>query len=252
MQGASDPDFSFLSAMQDGDFVQHSVLHDVTMAALGNVTCLSGNMIYARLAPLLMVFHDFVGQRCMKDKSLFAHWKHAFGDDRILTQLIAKHSGCGATDISTELVSETEAVLNIRDLVSQRRRWFLGTVATEAAALCNEDLWLNSPLQSSHRLFLEAAAVSELQVVAVLCASWAVWPAVFWRLSVILLLAFAANFGVLLAHEPGRCRRTAVLAYPLIIVLTPFFNFAVRVYSLLSLCDCGWGGTRGSSGGGTS
>ena len=49
----------------------------------------------------------------------------------------------------------------------QRRRWFLGTVSTEAAYLSSEAFWTSTPLLSAWRL-CKPALVPDMQVLAVI------------------------------------------------------------------------------------
>ena len=206
---------------------------------LGNVTCLSGTATYVPLKALLVVFENYVKENHGETASLNEHWKHGFGENRYLTQHFAKTFGRWSTNIHTGIVSETEAALPLRGLIRQRRRWFLATVATEAAALREVEFWRNTPFLSACRLCIKPASTGDLQIVLICLAilqlrlegfEW-ILPtiALFFLIDVLILLSFGAVQ-----------IRMSVMMYPFVILLFPFISSASTMWALMSLCDRRW------------
>ncbi|KAG6360837.1 hypothetical protein INS49_011904 [Diaporthe citri] len=127
------------------------IFFEAFLAKLGNVACLAGPVIYVRLSFLLEVWDSHVRESVREHPNLHQHWLHTFGEDCHLTQRLGARFGPGSTGMLTGTVSETEPAVPLADLLLQRRRWFLGAVATEAAYLCKADFWRSTPWLSAYR-----------------------------------------------------------------------------------------------------
>ena len=209
------------------------------MSTLGNVTCLSGTLIYARLGALLTVFDTYINVSSGRTATVYDHWKHNFGDDRSLTQHLAGTFGHRSTDILTGTISETQPAMSLRSLILQRRRWFLGTAATEAAALCNADLWRGSPLQSAYRLCIKPLAIRDFQMVLLVFAnSYLRLEYGSWILPTVALF-FLADMTILLSFGVVR-RRLGVWMYPFVLLLFHFITSVSSFAALTSSWDRRW------------
>ena len=209
------------------------------MSTLGNVTCLSGTLIYARLGALLAVFDTYVDVSSGRTANVYEHWMHNFGDDRYLTQQLAGTFGHWSTDILTGTISETQPATSFRSLILQRRRWFLGTAATEAAALCRADLWRGSPLQSAYRLCIKPLAIRDFQMVLLVFAnSYLRLEYGSWILPTVALF-FLGDMTTLLSFGAVR-GRLGVWMYPFVLLVFPFISSVSNFTALTSSWERRW------------
>ena len=206
---------------------------------LGNVTCLSGTVTYVPLKALLVVFDSYLNENPGKNASLNEHWKHGFGEDRYLTQYFAKTLGRWSTKIHTGIVSETEPKSPLWRLIQQRRRWFLGRVATEAAALCEVGFWKNTPFLSTYRLCIKPASNADLQMLFLAIAILQLQLEGFtWILPVIVSL-FLTDVLIMLSFSAVQTRM-CVFMYPFAALIFPFISSASNIWALMSLLDRRW------------
>jgi cellulose synthase/poly-beta-1,6-N-acetylglucosamine synthase-like glycosyltransferase len=209
------------------------------MSMLGNVICLSGTAIYVRLEALLAVFDTYVDEASGQTASLYDHWKYSFGEDRNLTLHLAGTFGHWSTDIHTGTVSETQPALLLRSLILQRRRWFLGTVATEAAALCKAGFWRSSPFLSAYRLCIKPVVVRDLQMILLVLAISQLQLEGFTWILLTVAAFFLMDILVFLSFGAVR-RRMGVLMYPFVLLLFPFIQSASIIWALMSLWERRW------------
>lgn len=212
------------------------------MSTLGNVICLSGTLIYVRLSILLEIFEEELSKEGKIEEPIHEHWKHYFGEDRFMTQLLSRHSGAWSVDIHTGVVCETQAAVPLWALVLQRRRWFLGTVATDASSLCDIEYWKSTPLLLAYRLLM-AGHISDLQVILLAALILMMQLQDFFWVPWTILGALSMNILTLVVFQAAR-QRLSLLLYPLSIFLYPLLNVFVKVYALVTLFDRGWGGER--------
>lgn len=196
-------------------------------------------MTCVRLEALLAVFDTYVDDASDQTASLYEHWKHTFGDDRHLTQLLAGRFGHWSTEIHTGTVSETQPALPLRSLLWQRRRWFLGTVATEAAALCKVEFWRSTPFLSAYRLCIKPVAVRDLQMtLLVLVILQLQLNGIAWILLTV-TSSFLMDILVLLSFGAVRYRMN-VFMYPFVLLLFPFISSASMIWASMRLSDRRW------------
>ena len=209
------------------------------MSTLGNVTCLSGTVTYISLEALLVVFDKYLDENPGKNANLNELWKHGFGEDRYLTQYFAKTFGRWSTSIHTGFVSETEAAVPLSRLVRQRRRWFLASVATEAAALCEVEFWRSTPFLSTYRLCIQPVSNGDLQMLLLaLTISQLRLEGFAWILPI---TASCFLMDILILLSVGAVQtRMCVLAYPLAVLLFPLISSAGKIWALMSLMDRRW------------
>lgn len=225
--------------MQEAEYLLHGILFEVSMSTLGSVTCLSGTVVYVSLEALLRVFDTYIKETSSQTTSLYEHWKYIFGDDRVLTQHLAEMFGHWSTDIHSGTVSETQPAVPLRNFILQRRRWFLGTVATDAAALCKAEFWRSIPFVTAYRLCMKPVAVKDLQMILLVIVIWQLQLKGFAWILLIVASFFLTDILVLLSFGAVR-RRMGVLMYGFFLILFPFINSASMIWALLSLWDRRW------------
>lgn len=209
------------------------------MAALGNVNCLSGTVVYVRLDALLAV----IKHRSSQNASLHEYWKERFGDDRYLTQRLIERFGARSTDIQTDIVSHTQAAIPFTTLIEQRRRWLLGTVATEAAALCNAKFWADCRSQCLYRLYSYAGVETDVRALLMLLVASHLHGGArsFVVAAVLTLLGLNA---ATLRSFPSVRQHLSISVYFWSLLLLPLMNMSTRLYVVGSLWERGWGSTR--------
>ena len=220
--------------------MQHGILVEVAMAALGNVSCLSGTVIYVRLDALLAV----IWPKHNQDLRLNDYWKENFGDDRCLTQRLTDRFGPGATDIQTNIVSETQAAVPLTALIEQRRRWLLGTIATEVGALCSPKLWTDSFSQCVYRLWLQIGAASNVRALLMLCMALYLPDRGAKAFTIVAVSSALISDAMMLRSFPAVRRRLSFPMYCCTLLLLPLVNIATRIRALMSLRNRSWGGAR--------
>lgn len=175
--------------------------------------------------------------------SLNEHWKEHFGDDRCLTQRLTNHFGAMATDIQTDLVSETQAAFPVITLIEQRRRWLLGTIAIEAAALCSRKTWTDSLWQWVYRLWLQVGVESDVRSVSMFYTANYLRGGAKAAIISAVLAVLITNMATLRSY-PEVNRRLSIPMHACTLALLPLMNFATRIYALVSLWERSWGSTR--------
>lgn len=238
VQGIRHPSLSWNSATQEAEYLIYSIFFQAVFSRLGNVACLAGPVIYARLDSLLRVWDNYIEDGAGQQSTLYEHWLHTFGEDRHLTQYLAAEFGPGATAVHTGVVSETEPAPSLRNLLVQRKRWFLGTVSTEAAYLSSPAFWASTPLLSAWRL-CKPAVVPDTQMLAVV-AELAVlrkgWPQALLIMVLSFLLADVAILATFKVVRPRVGLGTCLLGR----LVAPFVTSLSIFWALLSLKDRHW------------
>lgn len=205
------------------------------------MTCLSGTAVLVRLDALFTVFGTCVREALSKTPNLHEHWRCHFGGDRRLTELLSAEYGPWSTDIHTGVVVETQAALPLATLIYQRRRWFLGSVAAEAAALCNPEIWNSTPVLSAYRLCLRPLRTDDLQMVLLVLATRLLQPqATTARILSAMLLSFCSATVLVLWMFDAVRPRFGLLMYLCIILVMPFINTATAICAVASLRDRQW------------
>jgi cellulose synthase/poly-beta-1,6-N-acetylglucosamine synthase-like glycosyltransferase len=210
------------------------------MAALGNVSCLSGTVIYVRLDALLAVMWP----KYKQDAKLNEYWKENFGDDRSLTQRLTERFGPGATTIQSNVVSETQAAVPLTALIEQRRRWLLGTIATEVGALCSPTNWTDSFWQCVYRLWLSVGAASDIRALLMLCMAVHMPNGGAKTFTIFAVSSSLISNAVTLLSFPAVRLRLSFPMYCCTLLLLPIVNVTTRLRTLMSLRNRSWGGVR--------
>ncbi|KAL6862932.1 hypothetical protein ACO1O0_003175 [Amphichorda felina] len=142
------------------------------------------------------------------------------------------------TAVHTGVVSETEPAPSLRNLLVQRKKWFLGTVSTEAAYLSSPAFWASTPLLSAWRL-CKPAVVPDTQMLAVV-AELAVlrkgWPQALLIMVLSFLLADVAILATFKVVRPRVGLGTCLLGR----LVAPFVTSLSIFWALLSLKDRHW------------
>ncbi|CAI6330869.1 unnamed protein product [Periconia digitata] len=245
VQGVENASSSFLSALQETEYLDYGIHVEVVMSSLGNVTCLSGTTMFLRLNVALDVFDTLLKEKALH-KTLHHHWKYHYGDDRLLTLLTERKAGSRCSDIHTGIICNTQPALPMMNLVIQRRRWFLGAVATDAAALCDPSYWLTTPILARYRLLNHAAQTTDSQIICLaILITLGNLEEYRWVVGVV-IISMGMNMLSLFCFASVRRRSVVVwYMYPIFLILAPMFNIVVKIFTIATVRDRKWGGVRG-------
>jgi len=137
---------TLVTLLQDMEYL-HGQLSERSVESLcGAVTCLPGALTILRFSAfrsMARFYFEDPTEECLDD---FDYGKIHLGEDRYLTHLFMigaqKPHQIG---MSTSAFCKTPAVDRYRDLIKQRRRWFIGFITNEACMLTDLRLWKKYP-----------------------------------------------------------------------------------------------------------
>jgi cellulose synthase/poly-beta-1,6-N-acetylglucosamine synthase-like glycosyltransferase len=216
----------------------------VVASTIGSVFCLSGTVTYVRLSALLSISELYFADPKSKEEDIYRYWLWELGDDRWLTQLLLLHANStSALQLDTSVVCETRATKNWQGLFSQRRRWLLGCISTDAHANFSLELWTKAFTMQLYRLLYQTIRVPDLHAL-MLEALIFIWKEDdFQYFGAVIWTFFAINWMCIVGF--GICnRRPSTLFYPLLLLTIPIFNFMCRCYAIATLRRRTWGGPR--------
>ena len=181
-------------------------------------------------------------------EDLFDYGKCHLGEDRWLTHLFM----IGAKkryqiQMCTSAFCKTEAVQTYQSLIKQRRRWFLGFITNEVCMLTDIRLWKMYPILCLVRFMQNTIRTTALLFFILLLALVTTskrpvdLPVGFIAISLGLNWAMMIYFGMVLG-------RWKIVAYPLMFVINPFFNWYYMVYGIFTAGQRTWGGPRADAG----
>jgi hypothetical protein len=208
------------------------------MSALGNIACLSGPTTYVGLESLLAIWTTHVKECTGDDLSLYEYWLFVLGEDGHLTQGIGARFGAHCMEVHTGTVYETAPAIPLGRLIKQRRRWFLGGVANEAAFLCNARFWADTPFLSLWKLYM-LATVSDLQAILLSLTLTVLRVDMYsWLLPTTILCLIAD--GMILRSVDGIRQRVGVLIFPVGRLLFPIIESMAVLWALFTACRRQW------------
>ena len=207
---------------------------------------MAGSTAFIRLSALLDIAkaHFQNDSHLSRGESLEEYWLREYGEDRRMTQhLVLEAKSPQPLEINTRTLSQTEAPSTLRGLLAQRRRWLLGVLCTDAAALCNPDLCARQPAVSLYRLVIPTIHVADPQAFLLIVLILSLESPILQPFAVIMGAIFAIHWLAIICYGLSRAR-CSVLLYPLWLLLMPFFNVSLRVYTLFTVRHRAWGGPR--------
>lgn len=203
-------------------------------------------MTFVRLPALLRISSVYFANQKGEAETLYKYWIRELGDDRWLTQLLLLHASIrNALQLDTSVICETRPTKNFQALLSQRRRWLLGRIATDAHANLSLDIWKKSPIMQHYRLLYRTIRIPDAHAILLGIAI------ILWNdenlqyLGVTIWVIFGINWVFILCFGVWR-RRISALLYPVFLVTIPFLNFICRYYTLATVKRRTWGGPRAS------
>lgn len=239
---------TLITLLQDIEYIHGQLFERSVESACGSVTCLPGALTILRFSAFRKMAKYYFADKAEQCDDLFDYGKCHLGEDRWLTHLFM----IGAKEryqigLCTGAFCKTEAVLNYRSLLKQRRRWFLGFITNEVCMLTDIRLWKRYPILCLVRFMQNTIRTTALlffiMVLSLITTTQKVsqLPVGFIAVSLGLNWALMFYFGL-------KLKRYKALLYPLMFVLNPFFNWVYMVYGIFTAGQRTWGGPRADAG----
>ncbi|EXJ77079.1 chitin synthase [Capronia epimyces CBS 606.96] len=239
---------SFLTLMQDMEYVHGQLFERSVESGCGAVTCLPGALTLLRFSAFRNMAKFYFSDRAEECEDLFDYAKTHLGEDRWLTHLFM----LGAKEryqiqLSTSAFCKTEAVQTFRSLLKQRRRWFLGFITNEVCMMTDARLWRKYPLLCLLRFMTVTIRTTALlflvTVIAVATTSSRV-ERLPWEF---MCISCGLNW-LLMLYFAVKLHRWKAVLYPIMFMLNPFMNWVYMVYGVFTAGQRTWGGPRADAG----
>lgn len=215
---------SFLTIMQDMEYLHGQLFERSVESACGAVTCLPGALTLLRFSAFRNMARFYFSDRAEECEDLFDYAKTHLGEDRWLTHLFMLGAkGPFQIQLSTSAFCKTEAVQSFRALIKQRRRWFLGFITNEVCMLTDARLWRKYPFLCLLRFMtitIRTTALLLLITLVSLCSTSSELQRLPWEF---MCISCGLNW-VLMLYFAIKLHRWKSILYPLMFAISPFLN----------------------------
>jgi len=244
--GVTNPEQSWLSKLEEVDYLHHGLLIESVASSFGSVFCTGGTHTFVRLSDFLHVRDAYFDWTVTQHSSHYDYWLKELGDDRWLTQLLS--SGCSGENrlgFVTNVICTTMGTGAFRPLLTQRRRWLLASISSDLFANMDKTMFCSKPGLWLFRLMSQAIRLPDIFQVYLVILLGSVQNSIVTFLGIMISISFAVNWG-LLAWIGFRHERHGIVLYPFLIILKPSWDFVLRIYTLATLNkgNVVWGGSR--------
>ncbi|KAF9935680.1 hypothetical protein BGZ67_003175 [Mortierella alpina] len=235
-------DMSFINLMQDIEYVHGQFIGRAVESAVGGCVILPGALTIFRYSAFLKVYDEYFAERKVSD--LWDFGRSHLGEDRYLTHLLmTKAQRPKMIQFCHRATCKTEPVREWRNLMKQRRRWFLGFLTNEGAFLSDPHLWAKYPWLLAFRMIQDIVnGTSMISYVTIMAIVTGIehWSIIWLGL---LLAYFFINWGLMFTYGFWLGRYKAML-YPLMFLVGPFVTWFLLVYGVITANERTWGGPR--------
>ncbi|KAF9208770.1 hypothetical protein BGZ59_010445 [Podila verticillata] len=235
-------DMSFINLLQDIEYVHGQFFGRAIESAVGACVTLPGALTVFRYSAFLKSYDEYFADATISD--LWDFGRSHLGEDRYLTHLLmTKAARPKMIQFCHRATCKTEPVREWRNLMKQRRRWFLGFLTNEGAFLSDPALWRKYPWLLSFRMIQDivngTSMVSYATITAVVTGiqNWS------WIWLGLLISYFCINWGLMFVYGFWIGRKKAFL-YPMMFVVGPFVTWFLLVYGVITANERTWGGPR--------
>ncbi|KAG0048593.1 hypothetical protein BGZ83_006449, partial [Gryganskiella cystojenkinii] len=235
-------DMTFINLLQDIEYVHGQFIGRAIESAVGGCVTLPGALTIFRYSAFLKSYDEYFAERTVSD--LWDFGRSHLGEDRYLTHLLmAKACRPKMIQFCHRATCKTEPVREWRNLMKQRRRWFLGFLTNEGAFLSDPHLWAKYPWLVAFRLIQDivngTSMVSYVTIVAI-ATGMEQWSLIWLSL---LAAYFFLNWGLMFTYGVWLGRFKALL-YPMMFIVGPFVTWFLLVYGVITANERTWGGPR--------
>ncbi|KAI9208382.1 chitin synthase-domain-containing protein [Polychytrium aggregatum] len=226
---------------QDVEYVTGQVFNRALESGLGGVTCLPGALTMIRLKQLTVAAETYFSE--LDTKNIFNYHRYYLGEDRYLTHLLMEQEKSYAIGFCPTARAKTEAPATWKQFLKQRRRWLLGAFANEVYFLSSAKLWARAPLLLTYvtaNFSCRSTGFFFFIILFQMAAGSKFDPTVMYMIWVPLLFFWilVSIFAIILK------RSKVALMYPLMLILNPWVNFFINIYSIRTWNLRSWGGPR--------
>ncbi|EXJ69504.1 chitin synthase [Cladophialophora psammophila CBS 110553] len=239
---------SFITLLQDMEYVHGQLFERSVESGCGAVTCLPGALTLLRFSAFRNMARFYFSDKAEECEDLFDYAKTHLGEDRWLTHLFM----LGAKQryqiqLSTSAFCKTEAVQTFRSLLKQRRRWFLGFITNEVCMLTDGRLWRKYPMLCLLRfatITIRTTALLLLITIISISSTSTRVDSLPWEF---MCISCGLNW-LLMFYFAIRLHRWKAALYPMMFMLNPFLNWVYMVYGVFTAGQRTWGGPRADAG----
>ncbi|KAG0300147.1 hypothetical protein BGZ98_009416 [Dissophora globulifera] len=235
-------EMNFISLLQDIEYVHGQFIGRAIESALGGCVTLPGALTIFRYSAFLKSYDEYFAERTVSD--LWDFGRSHLGEDRYLTHLLmTKAIRPKMIQYCHRATCKTEPVREWRNLMKQRRRWFLGFLTNEGAFLSDPHLWIKYPWLLAYRLIqdvLFGTSMLSYITIAAIASGMEHWSVVWLGL---LAAYFFLNWGLMFTYGLWLGRYKALL-YPIMFTVGPFVSWFLLVYGVITANERTWGGPR--------
>lgn len=215
---------SFLTLMQDVEYLHGQLFERSVESGCGAVTCLPGALTLLRFSAFRNMAKFYFSDRAETCEDLFDYAKTHLGEDRWLTHLFM----LGAKEpyqiqLSTSAFCKTEAVQTFRSLLKQRRRWFLGFITNEVCMLTDGRLWRKYPMLCFLRFMTVTIRTTSMLLLITFISVASTANSLRQLPWEFMCISCGLNW-LLMLYFAVRLHRWKSLLYPLMFLVSPFMN----------------------------
>ncbi|KAF9577987.1 hypothetical protein BGW38_006475, partial [Lunasporangiospora selenospora] len=242
-------DMTFLNLLQDIEYVHGQLIGRAIESAVGACVTLPGALTIFRYSAFLKSYDEYFAERSVSD--LWDFGRSHLGEDRYLTHLLmTKAQRPKLIQFCHRATCKTEPVREWKNLIKQRRRWFLGFLTNEGAFLSDPHLWKKYPWLLTFRLIqdiVNGTSMVSFVTVAAIATGMQNWSLIWLGL---LVAYFVVNQGLMFTYGIFLGRKKAWL-YPMMFIVGPFVTWYLLVHGVITANERTWGGPRADAGSST-
>ena len=233
---------SFISYYQDAEYISGQIFWRNLESFCGSTICLPGAFTILKYSFIKKVSDDyFLHGNDFVDNSEYQRFY--LGEDRYLTHLLMEIEPW-KLGFCESAKCKTYAPSTVRELLRQRRRWYLGHMSNDVWMLCSLKLWKLYPFLSLFNLFNNIRNVSVYIYVSYFAflLNHGGESVLLWFIFII--LPSILNFVFIIIYSLKIKRKTNIPFYVIFIAFQPIINMVYMYYTLWNIREKGWGGVR--------
>lgn len=243
MLGTSDAGRSLVSSLEEVDYLYHGLLVETVASSFGSVFCVSGTQTFVRLSTFLEICDTYFSSQAARSGNVYRYWQCILGDDRWLTQLLLmRTSGKSLLQLETRVLNETRSA-GFSGLLQQRRRWLLACTAADVFANLNSQMLRQHTALWTYRMLSQTVRTPDVYSLSLGIILLQLNDRNLQCIGLALCLGISVNWSILLWMGKRKGRPTTML-FPVFIVCLPFFNMFVRAFTMMTIRERSWGGSR--------
>ncbi|ORZ37623.1 chitin synthase-domain-containing protein, partial [Catenaria anguillulae PL171] len=236
---------NFFQQLQDAEYIFMQFGTRLPEVVFGAVTCLPGALTAIKYQTMCELAEVYFNQPDVD--STFEFCRRKLGEDRFLTHLAMEHLPSHSIGFIPDAIAKTEAPGNFYDLLRQRRRWLLGSLANELYCVTTPSFWIKFPGVALMRflglfqvggslfyMFLFDFVVRAIQKPQSLST-------MDWFM---LFLVPLLNWSLVLMWSVWQRRWKGIAYFFMYCALSLFFETSYCTYTLWTVNEKTWGGPR--------